>query len=385
MRQIISIHAPRTGSDDFVDSLLMQCGISIHAPRTGSDVSPAPIPASAPLFQSTLPARGATLACNFCGIACHISIHAPRTGSDGECLGAEILDSQFQSTLPARGATRHFLNCKRTHRFQSTLPARGATVAGFAAGKIAQISIHAPRTGSDHTSKVTKGVSRYFNPRSPHGERPAGHSGCSKKPDISIHAPRTGSDTRFVCIYTIVIISIHAPRTGSDRHRLRTHCQANPFQSTLPARGATDSRWRRARRAFLFQSTLPARGATVELALRVLQILHISIHAPRTGSDHDVLLVLIARRISIHAPRTGSDAGPLAPIRPPPSAFQSTLPARGATFSFTDITPSYRFQSTLPARGATPPILWRSGERIFQSTLPARGATGCGSRCRGTP
>ena len=239
MRQIISIHAPRTGSDDFVDSLLMQCGISIHAPRTGSDVSPAPIPASAPLFQSTLPARGATLACNFCGIACHISIHAPRTGSDGECLGAEILDSQFQSTLPARGATRHFLNCKRTHRFQSTLPARGATVAGFAAGKIAQISIHAPRTGSDHTSKVTKGVSRYFNPRSPHGERPAGHSGCSKKPDISIHAPRTGSDTRFVCIYTIVIISIHAPRTGSDRHRLRTHCQANPFQSTLPARGAT--------------------------------------------------------------------------------------------------------------------------------------------------
>ena len=231
-------------------------------------------------------------------------------------MGAEILDSQFQSTLPARGATRHFLNCKRTHRFQSTLPARGATVAGFAAGKIAQISIHAPRTGSDHTSKVTKGVSRYFNPRSPHGERPAGHSGCSKKPDISIHAPRTGSDTRFVCIYTIVIISIHAPRTGSD---------------------------------------------------------------------HDVLLVLIARRISIHAPRTGSDAGPLAPIRPPPSAFQSTLPARGATFSFTDITPSYRFQSTLPARGATPPILWRSGERIFQSTLPARGATGCGSRCRGTP
>ena len=34
---LISIHAPRTGSDDFVDALLMQCGISIHAPRTGSD------------------------------------------------------------------------------------------------------------------------------------------------------------------------------------------------------------------------------------------------------------------------------------------------------------------------------------------------------------
>ena len=56
----ISTHAPRTGSDqDFVDSLLMQCGISTHAPRTGSDDTTA-------------------------NIYTHIDIstHAPRTGSD---------------------------------------------------------------------------------------------------------------------------------------------------------------------------------------------------------------------------------------------------------------------------------------------------------------
>ena len=57
---IISIHAPRTGSDDFVDSLLMQCGISIHAPRTGSDALEKIGTKPAESFQSTLPARGAT-------------------------------------------------------------------------------------------------------------------------------------------------------------------------------------------------------------------------------------------------------------------------------------------------------------------------------------
>ena len=67
------------------------------------------------------------------------------------------------------------------------------------------------------------------------------------------------------------------------------------------------------------------KGATV-------RAMFISIHAPRTGSD--VVLATNLRNlkfISIHAPRTGSDderggiAGEVA-------EFQSTLPARGATF-----------------------------------------------------
>ena len=58
---IISIHAPRGGSDfDFYWPALANIGISIHAPRGGSDtpnVSPLSIPFR---FQSTLPAGGAT-------------------------------------------------------------------------------------------------------------------------------------------------------------------------------------------------------------------------------------------------------------------------------------------------------------------------------------
>ena len=56
--------------------------ISIHAPRTGSDVPAAVILADIRLFQSTLPARGATFLHLLDERFNNISIHAPRTGSD---------------------------------------------------------------------------------------------------------------------------------------------------------------------------------------------------------------------------------------------------------------------------------------------------------------
>ena len=73
-----------------------------------------------------------------------------------------------------------------------------------------EISIHAPRTGSDGAPYITNG--RAFS--------------------ISIHAPRTGSDAgklRYIGIRAI--ISIHAPRTGSDSNdmwRNAVHDNFNP-------------------------------------------------------------------------------------------------------------------------------------------------------------
>ena len=78
----ISIHAPRTGSDEPSANILSRLAISIHAPRTGSDRWPPPLIVSIAKFQSTLPARGATA--EYLSTIAHrsISIHAPRTGSD---------------------------------------------------------------------------------------------------------------------------------------------------------------------------------------------------------------------------------------------------------------------------------------------------------------
>ena len=215
----ISIHAPRTGSDrrwyssslptsPFQSTLPARgatgaaCGskskrqISIHAPRTGSDPLTRWAFSAPPRFQSTLPARGATLnqrntapdCSNFNPRSPHgerryavhrydlpppISIHAPRTGSDQHSQHATLKITRFQSTLPARGATRWTtLSTSPRRRFQSTLPARGATDRGEGTRRKIAISIHAPRTGSDTLRLMFKEAHGYFNPRSPHGERP---------------------------------------------------------------------------------------------------------------------------------------------------------------------------------------------------------------------
>ena len=123
------------------------------------------------LFQSTLPARGATTP----------SAMLPPI-------------SAFQSTLPARGATFRRLQRACPDAFQSTLPARGATSVKRIIRNFNLISIHAPRTGSDDRA------SPFSLP--PH--------------KISIHAPRTGSDAVRIGYAVLIGISIHAPRTGSD-------------------------------------------------------------------------------------------------------------------------------------------------------------------------
>ena len=199
-------------------------------------------------------------------------------------------------------------NSGTTAGFLSTLPARGAT----------------------QFLQILGGSGTNFYPRSPRGERPVDPHLQRALFDISIHAPREGSDPgdrflRFVeSIFLstlpargatlgykdldagVLLISIHAPREGSDihprpgRHAGRDFYPRSPrgerlsereqaiiqelFLSTLPARGATQSQrrsrssrqnfyprsprgerrqnWRRSRSRPGFLSTLPARGAT---------------------------------------------------------------------------------------------------------------------------
>ncbi len=103
----------------------------------------------------------------------------------------------------------------------------------------------------------------YFNPRSPCGERP----GCRDIPPlrtgISIHVPRVGNDPcpcraikntrqnfnpRSPCgerrRYSLhpsgpVFISIHVPRVGNDPERKIRWCRSYIFQSTFPVWGTT--------------------------------------------------------------------------------------------------------------------------------------------------
>ena len=195
LRLLISIHAPRTGSDLAISSFGGANLISIHAPRTGSDSITVTI-----------------------AVEIHISIHAPRTGSDLQAAGRTRRFRNFNPRSPhgERPTSKsntpqtcvHFnprsphgerpaatANTAARSRFQSTLPARGATWC---------------------SSKLCT-AEKNFNPRSPHGERPSGWATTRRERSISIHAPRTGSDHRRFLPGAGLRISIHAPRTGSDQ------------------------------------------------------------------------------------------------------------------------------------------------------------------------
>ena len=145
------------------------------------------------------------------------------------------------------------------------------------------ISIHAPRAGSDLSPISPAPPPRYFNPRSPCGER------------------RPSNIDRTIS----VLFQSTLPVRGATGLSAQIAGQFL-FQSTLPVRGATGFpscrgfcvlnfnprspcgerlRWfASAIWPIIFQSTLPVRGATGHLCHNALPEL-ISIHAPRAGSD----------------------------------------------------------------------------------------------------
>ena len=236
------------------------------------------------IFQSTLPARGATQASCRTRFPAWISIHAPRTGSDALWGLPSPLYGGISIHAPRTGSdTKPWLKGMFAIPFQSTLPARGATIRGGTGYAIWLISIHAPRTGSDSARIASRVRHLYFNPRSPHGER---HQALADLPvtiEISIHAPRTGSDKRIDVADVPNQISIHAPRTGSDPPARPASALSSHFNPRSP-HGERRVVLSQNRVCSVFQSTLPARGATDSIA-PTGDIHGISIHAPRTGSD----------------------------------------------------------------------------------------------------
>ena len=124
-------------------------------------------------------------------------------------------------------------------KFQSTLPARGAT---SAMGKCCRRSSYFnPRSPHGERPRIAdrSAVHQYFNPRSPHGERRFPFTIITGARDFNPRSPH------------------------GERQDLQCYwCSIATFQSTLPARGATT------RKEFMLRS------------------IAISIHAPRTGSDN---------------------------------------------------------------------------------------------------
>ena len=214
-----------------------------------------------------------------------ISIHAPREGGDYQISALHGV-SVISIHAPREGGDR---------------------IRIYRCGNINFISIHAPREGGDSSNQLLRAGCVHFNPRPPRGGRLRGGVLLVDTTYISIHAPREGGDCYMDANTIIQLVDFNPrPPRGGRHDRNNITCINSAFQSTPPARGATQDiplvpliddnfnprpprggrrkpvvppsvRWK-------FQSTPPARGATAHQDQSVEQAC-ISIHAPREGGD----------------------------------------------------------------------------------------------------
>ena len=236
-------------------------------------------------FQSTLPAWGETGKTPDQLRRMAISIHSPRMGRDHPRSGKWSPEALFQSTLPAWGETCSPAPARRARRFQSTLPAWGETGPRDLRGGASTISIHSPRMGRDLAGAAfrhilgrfqstlpawgeTCGEHRagqegvYFNPLSPHGERPSSRGSTRSGPmnfyPLSPHGERRCAGDQAGVDDDFNPLSPH----GERQILWKKWAGAPRFQSTLPAWGETKWKTITLDGDSLFQSTLPAWGET---------------------------------------------------------------------------------------------------------------------------
>ena len=102
------------------------------------------------IFQPALPAKGATSSWLLRDCGGQISIHVPREGSDTPESMLEGKLEYISTHAPYEGSdVIGFKGCRVLGQFQPTLPVRGATGGAQLPAALLDISIHAPREGSD--------------------------------------------------------------------------------------------------------------------------------------------------------------------------------------------------------------------------------------------
>ena len=214
---IISIHAPRGGSDRTAPRKAARPGYFNPRSPWGERRRLSHRRGRARQFQSTLPVGGATNAVRDReGRTTNFNPRSPW----GERLFRHLHVrnyKKFQSTLPVGGATKARLSREKLLSISIHAPRGGSDSwwksLSYSGRNFNPRSPWGERLGLTHSNTRTAD----FNPRSPWGERLGWFTELSPADEISIHAPRGGSDLsphpdNIQGIY----ISIHAPRGGSD-------------------------------------------------------------------------------------------------------------------------------------------------------------------------
>ena len=147
---------------------------------------------------------------------------------------------------------------------------------------------------------------------------------------ISIHAPHTGRDESKNHWGLKLKISIHAPHTGRDPPQSTTRKRSVHFNPRAPYGARQSFGLGKTVQEIEFQSTRPIRGATNTKRLLTSSSPNFNPRAPYGARRSGVSPAGPCGGISIHAPHTGRDLHLLIVIYQT-GGFQSTRPIRGAT------------------------------------------------------
>ena len=169
-----------------------------------------------------------------------------------------------------------------------------------------EISIHAPRGGSDDSKSCCAATTFYFNPRSPWGERLSSAWSSAVQSVFQSTLPVGGATRTITSSAGEFAISIHAPRGGSDSSGASVRADGDNFNPRSPwgERLSPLYGWHI---SDLFQSTLPVGGATFRFPKHPHPQSYFNPRSPWGERRESTALYFPALNISIHAPRGGSD------------------------------------------------------------------------------
>ena len=214
----------------------------------------------------------------------------------------------FQSTPPARGATILY-GCSAYFSWHfNPRPPRGGRPENSGDNLAKRsISIHAPREGGDYYRNRAPVIILYFNPRPPRGGRLL-VIGISKRAVLYFNPrpPRGGRPGYQYEDLRLTVISIHAPREGGDVYLWPLCLPASAFQSTPPARGATQYSADDVVANFI-SIHAPREGGDYVFAPGLPSLYDFNPRPPRGGRLSQAVLSVYHTHISIHAPREGGD------------------------------------------------------------------------------
>ena len=168
------------------------------------------------------------------------------------------------------------------------------------------VSIHAPRTEGDSMIEKYSKTIKGFNPRPPHGGRLISCIACNYFNLFQSTPPaRRATETGFK-LCGIVIVSIHAPRTEGDYNVPCPHCGTLQFQSTPPARRATSYSTSSDKLTPGFNPR-PPHGGRPHTDWNHLTVFQFQSTPPARRATSLFFSLSSLIEVSIHAPRTEGD------------------------------------------------------------------------------